>query len=334
MAFPHSELSRRLGTALPLWQAPMPFNIIPNTFSAEITAAGALGILRIGESDNCKDIQDMLDSCRQKHSLPAICFTHRLPKYEQFTGHGGSALQYAANEHHIPYPLPAADHFLDMLDTALAVSPSAVGFANGVPEKDVISFIKAQEIFTFAIVSNVLEALTAADFGIDCLVLQGIEAGGEQFSFDNNLPNTRQSAMALLQQVRTLTPLPLVLWGDFTQGADIVAAILAGAQAVMLDRAFLQCALNDSGIAAANEYESKIDDCYTIRPMRYLPAAQATPFSLADLSPTERENFMAAYVKQHPEARPCPAAASSNALPTSLPALLAELQQQAGALIG
>lgn len=330
MAFPETVLSRKLNTSLPLWQAPLPFGIIPAETSAQISASGAIGILRIGETDNCNDLARTIEAYRKHHDAPSFCFTHRLPNHPHFNSNNPQ-LQQLTNQYHIPYPLPEADHFLDLLELTIAATPKAIGFANGIPEKDTIDFIKSQNILTFAIVKNLLEALTAEDFGIDALVLQGSEAGGEQCGFDNDLPALELSALSLLQQVRTHTALPLILWSDYTHGADIVAAIIAGAQAVMLDRAFVQCG-NHAELSQYNEYHSQINSHYTIRPMRY--SINEHPIHLHNLNPAEREALCQAYFKQHPEKAPLAISSSPNQLPTTLPELLTELQQQANALIG
>ena len=158
----------------------------------------------------------------------------------------------------------------------MAAKPRAIGFAQGLPDRETLSLIREQNIFTFAIVGNLLEAISADDYGVDALVLQGMEAGGERSYFTNDLPHVEQSAFSLLQQVRKYSDKPLVFWGDLTNGADIVAAIISGAQAVMLDRPFLACAENGldpetrERIIHASEYDSEISRQYTLRPLRCL----------------------------------------------------------------
>lgn len=333
MIFPENALSQKLGTSIPLWQAPLPFGIVPTSISGEISASGALGMIRVGETERCAELEKTVDDYLKHHNKPALCFMHRLPKHTHFSPHS-QHLSDLATQYQLPYPLPSADHFLDLLEMAISANPRIIGFANGIPEKDTITFIKEQNILTFAVVKNILEALTAEDFGIDALVLQGIEAGGEQCGFDNNLPNLQLPALSLLQQIRSHTALPLILWSDYTHGADIVAAIIAGAHAVMLDRPFVQCALPNSHIAHYHEYQSQVNAHYTIRPMRYVNTPNVQPLYLPNVTPAERESLITTYLKQHPEETPYPISASANQLPTTLPELFAEIQSQARALIG
>lgn len=332
MAFLDNALTQSLDLRTPLWQAPLPFELISSQTTGEISAAGALGIITIGESSNCRQLQDALAQYGEYHQQPGICFSHRLPQspHWQIPQDAQGQLQHLAHQYQIDYPLPKNDHFLDLLDTAIQASPRLIGFANGIPEKDTIAFIQSQQIPTFAICHSVAEAIAAADFGIDYLVLQGVEAGGEQHRFENALPELRQSALALLQQVRNHVSLPIVLWGDFTHGADIVGALLAGAQAVMLDRPLLQCTLSAEQIEVlkkSSEYDFRTDYRFTNRALRYLPIKTDTP-NLDYLDPMLRQVFMEHYFRQYPEAKPLSMSVSANQLPTTLHQLLNSLNEQ------
>lgn len=336
MALSATEINKKLNLTLPIWQAPLPFSIISADDSAAISNAGALGILRISEHSNRTTLSYELDRYTAQHDRPAVCFMHRLPQHSQPASLEGEAIQTLATQMDVPYPLPQPDHFLDLLDTVIAASPRIIGFANGIPEKDTIEFIKSQDILTFAICHNVLEALTALDFGIESLVLQGIDAGGEHCQFENDLPELRQSALTLLQQVRPHTDKPLIVWGDYTHGADIVSALIAGAQGVMLDRAFAQCFISDDEreyLSHCAEYHFSPNKQLTIRTMQYLPNPHFTPRNLSNLTPVAREAILTAYFNLRPEHRPLPLSITTNALPTTLPELLATLEKQINSLI-
>lgn len=272
-----NALSQQLESQYPFWQAPLPFDLIDAEMSGKISAHGAHGIIRIAAHDNRDSLTARINAYRKHHSAPSFCFAHLLPQQPQ----GDNPDSFAAEilqRRLFTEPLTAqrGDPFLDLLDIAMAAKPRAIGFAQGLPDRETLSLIREQNIFTFAIVGNLLEAISADDYGVDALVLQGMEAGGERSYFSNDLPRVEQSALSLLQQVREYSDKPLVLWGDFTDGADIVAAIISGAQAVMLDRPFLACAENGldpeirERIIHASEYDSEISSQYTLRPLRCL----------------------------------------------------------------
>ena len=310
-----NALSEQLGSQYPFWQAPLPFDLISADMSGRISAQGAHGIIRIAAHDTRDSLTAKIDAYRKHHAAPSFCFAHCLPQQPQGDKpdtFAAELLQTRLNTE--PLTLQRGDHFLDLLDTAIAARPRAIGFAQGLPDRETLSLIREQGIFTFAIVGNLLEALSADDFGVDALVLQGMEAGGERSAFTNDLPHVEQTALSLLQQVRAYSNKPLIVWGDLTGAADVVAAIISGAQAVMLDRPFLACtenALDEASRARVihgSEYQSQISAQYTARPLRCLPHA----FSDAEEALLRgQENLFAAAFAQQPEARPLPVSISA-----------------------
>ena len=317
-----NALSQQLESQYPFWQAPLPFDLIDAEMSGKISAHGAHGIIRIAAHDNRDSLTARINAYRKHHSAPSFCFAHLLPQQPQ----GDNPDSFAAEilqRRLFTEPLTAqrGDHFLDLLDIAIAAKPRAIGFAQGLPDRETLALIREQGILTFAIVGNLLEALSADDFGIDVLVLQGMEAGGERAAFTNDLPHVEQTALSLLQQVRAYSKKPLVLWGDLTGPADTVAAIISGAQAVMLDRPFLACAENGlepdlrERAIHGSEYQSHISDQYTTRPMRCLHHRAST---IDDAALRGQENLYAAAFAQQPEERPLPVAISAIGDPQNL----------------
>ena len=218
-----NALSEQLGSQYPFWQAPLPFDLISADMSGRISAQGAHGIIRIAAHDTRDSLTAKIDAYRKHHAAPSFCFAHCLPQQPQGDKpdtFAAELLQTRLNTE--PLTLQRGDHFLDLLDTAIAARPRAIGFAQGLPDRETLSLIREQGIFTFAIVGNLLEALSADDFGVDALVLQGMEAGGERSAFSNDLPRVEQTALSLLQQVRAYSTKPLIVWGDLTGAADVV----------------------------------------------------------------------------------------------------------------
>lgn len=335
MAFVSSDLSDYLQFSMPIWQAPLPFEIISAEFSGQISDTGGVGIIRVGEGETAANLEEKLQKYSKKHKNPAVCFTHRLPHYSEFKKSNSQHFEQLARQYSIE-SIANGDNFLDLLDTALGFSPRLVGFANGIPDRDVLSFIRNSGALTFAICHSLMEALTAEEYGISCVVLQGTEAGGEQFHFANNLPVERQSGLILLQQLRQLSNMPIILWSPIAHGADIVSAIILGAQAVMVDRVFVRAAISESArkyLDSKTEYDLRCDTQYTARKMRYIPAENATVLHLPDISSIEREIIASEYLRANPEQIPYPVCANSSNLPTKLPELFATLSQQAGEIL-
>lgn len=333
----HNTLSQILTAELPIWQAPLPFSLFSADYSGRISAAGAVGLLRVGEAANKMHMLSEIKRFRAHGQSPAICFSHRLPKHRRCSGIYSEDAQHAAQRLNLHSTIEEATSFSVLLEAALIEQPAAIGFSCGIAERDVIEQIKARHIPTFVICRNVLEAITAADFAIDIIVLQGMEAGGERAGFENDLQCPEQSAFSLLQQVRQYIQQPIVLWSDFSDGSDIVAALIAGAQGVMLDRPLLNCA--DSGLSRSllnrlqeeTEFSSLITEAYTARPLRCLQSA----YLHEEIPPAEvRELLLHHYFLNYPERRPLSVSMTANATADSLCTFLNQCTNQIQRLIG
>lgn len=329
MALLDNALTRRLNTPYPFWQAPLPFDLVSPEFAGQISAAGALGILRIAPFDTCAALQSRIERYRAHHAQPAFCFYHTLPQqpHPMPVPAWESESFFARLEEGAP-ELAAPNSFEDLLGTAIAAEPRAIGFAHGLPEKDYIATLREQGIFTFAVCTDLAEAVTAEIFGVDALVLQGPEAGGERAGFANDLGAPLQPAMSLLQQVRRHIKLPLILWGDIADSADIVAAVLCGAQSVMLDRPWLTCV--EAGLDEkqrrilrdASEFDNLTTTSYSAHPLRHFRNTLHI-----ETDSQSRDALWHHYFALHPHARPVCAAASPTPQTEDLHALLQHYQQ-------
>lgn len=261
MEFLKNFLNHELATRYPFWQAPLPFDLISPTMAGQISEAGGLGFIRIAEHHHANDVERFTTAYRQYSDHLNYCFAHRLPE------------NYPKKQ---ALPHEKVSSFEDLLEFVLGQNPKVIAFMHGIPDRKVIARIKSHGILTVAMVKNMLEALACESFGIDALVLQGIEAGGERVGFQNDLPDFPQSGFSLLQQARQTVKLPLVLWSDLATGVDVLSALLMGAQAVMVDRPFLackECQLPEhlrQKVIHATEFDSVISSQFTIKPLRYL----------------------------------------------------------------
>lgn len=330
MALLDNTLTRRLNTAFPFWQAPLPFDLVPAEYAGQISAAGALGMLRISAFAHGEDLQQRIEHYRAHHPHPSFCFYHTLPQQPQMMPVPAweSEAFFAAFDIFPAPDIAAPDSFEDLLGIAIAAEPRAIGFAHGLPEKDYISALREQGIFTFAICTDLAEAVTAEIFGVDAVVLQGLEAGGERAGFANNLGAPLQPVLSLLQQARQALTLPLVAWGDFADSADIIAAILSGAQSVMLDRTWLSC--TEAGLdeaqrrilQEANEFDNLTTTTYTAHPLRHVHNTLQR-----DTDSNAREALWHHYFSLYPQQRPLCVAASPTASAENLHALLEHYRQ-------
>lgn len=119
----------------------------------------------------------------------------------------------------------------------IELRPPAIIFQNGLPNDTLINACKDADILTMAIVSTPLEAIVA-DRLVDALILQGNEAAGVHSGFPNDLHEKPYPCNTLLHHALQNVSKPLVVWGDYQFPQNVVAALINGTSAVMIDTLF------------------------------------------------------------------------------------------------
>ena len=118
----------------------------------------------------------------------------------------------------------------ERLEIALAEGAPAVSFSWGV-DRELIRLAHAAGSLVLVQVGTVAAAVSAAEAGADCLLLQGTEAGG-------HLEGTAPT-LAFVREARRRLRIPLVAAGGISQPEAVTAALGAGADAVACGTAFL-----------------------------------------------------------------------------------------------
>lgn len=118
---------------------------------------------------------------------------------------------------------------LDLLERA---GVHTVGFTFGCPAPDTVRRLQRSDTTVAVTVTSRAEAEQAAAAGADVLVVQGMEAGGHQATFDGLMPNRTPLADALAA-IKSLD-LPMVAAGGISTPQDVRAALDAGAAAVQV----------------------------------------------------------------------------------------------------
>ncbi|MFF8836812.1 nitronate monooxygenase [Streptomyces sp. NPDC015130] len=119
-----------------------------------------------------------------------------------------------------------------------------VSFTFGCPAPETLAAFARAGTFTLVTVTSAEDAVAAQQAGADAVCVQGAEAGGHQSTYrddpaDDGTPGT--GLLALVTEVRESVALPIVATGGIMRGAQIAAALAAGADAAQLGTAFLPC---------------------------------------------------------------------------------------------
>lgn len=193
-------LARSLGLEVPVFSAPMGGGTAGPALAAAVSNAGGCGLVGLGGLP--------------AQAVPALLGATRAATARPF----GAGLL-------LPLLDPAA--FDACLDAELACLLLFWG--------DVAPFVPraaARGQRVVAQVGSVEEARRAAGAGAFALVAQGVEAGG-------HVRGTTALASLLPAVVEAVAPTPVLAAGGIANGADVAAALAAGAQGVMLGTRFL-----------------------------------------------------------------------------------------------
>jgi nitronate monooxygenase len=127
-----------------------------------------------------------------------------------------------------------------LLAVLVQARPSVVSFHFGLPTTAQLAALRQTGALLLACVTSPAEARAAEAAGVDALVAQGVEAGGHRGTYDPAIePNI--ATLALTRQLVQQGQLPVIAAGGLMDGADLAAALRAGAVAGQFGTAFVAC---------------------------------------------------------------------------------------------
>jgi len=150
-----------------------------------------------------------------------------------------------------PPVLPALppDPFPAQLAAVLEACPPVFSFTFGIPTPQEIARLRAQDIAIIGTATTAEEARLLEAAGIDGILAQGAEAGAHRGTFSGPFERAMAPTLELVRRISSVVGLPVTASGGLMDGADIAAALEAGAEAAAMGTAFLACP--ESGASGA-----------------------------------------------------------------------------------
>jgi nitronate monooxygenase len=138
-------------------------------------------------------------------------------------------------------PVLPPDPFAAQLAAVLEARPPIFSFTFGIPKPQEIARLRARDIAIVGTATSVAEArlLEAAD--VDGILAQGSGAGAHRGTFSGRFEDAMVPTLELVRGISRAVELPVTASGGLMDGADIRAALEAGAAAAALGTAFLAC---------------------------------------------------------------------------------------------
>ena len=254
----------------PIIQAPMAGGVCTPELVAAVASAGGVGSFGFAYSTPQKIAEDLVAAhALMSHrssgaevgigAINANFFVFKpvdLPKTEvqQSAQAALQALPIAKDAFDAPPTIPSAPFYPDLHEQIAPVwqqKPEMLTFHFGIPDASIVEQAHALGIAVGMTATCATEAIAIEKAGADFIVAQGIEAGGHRGIFDVNGDDEELSTLELTRQLVKQCSVPVVAAGAIMDGADIRAALDAGATAAQMGTAFLCC--DESGASAAHK---------------------------------------------------------------------------------
>lgn len=254
-----SRLLDLLGIQTPIVQAPMA-GVSSPAMAAAVTQSGGLGSLGVGAM-HAAQAQDAIRQFRVASSGPlnVNLFVHQPAQVNAQKASAWLARlrpEFSRWDAKVPDTLHEIYRsFLvddDMLAMLVKEKPNVVSFHFGLPRPEQIEALRHAGILLLATATNVHEAKSIEEAGIDVVVAQGYEAGGHRGMFDPDAEDSQLGTLALTRVLARALTLPVIAAGGIMDGAGIAAALALGAGAAQLGTAFIATdeSLADAGYRA------------------------------------------------------------------------------------
>jgi len=237
---------RRLGIELPIMQAPMGGGPSTPELVAAVSNAGGLGSLGAPYLTP----EQILDAVRRVRALTERPFAVNLfaGAYQTENAIDPAPMLALLGEAHaalgLPPPvLPALppDPFAAQLAAVLEARPPIFSFTFGIPKPQEIARLRARDIAIVGTATSVAEARLLEAAGVDGILAQGSGAGAHRGTFSGRFEDAMVPTLELVHGISRAVELPVTASGGLMNGADIRAALEAGATAAALGTAFLAC---------------------------------------------------------------------------------------------
>ena len=237
---------RGLGIELPIVQAPMGGGPSTPELVAAVSNAGGLGSLGAPYLTP----EQILEAARRVRALTDKPFALNLFAGAHRTENAIDPAPMLAilGEAHAALGLPPPvlpvlppDPFAAQLAAVLEARPPVFSFTFGIPTAQDLARLRARDIAVVGTATTLEEARLLEAAGVDGILAQGAGAGAHRGTFAGPFERAMVPTIDLVRQISAAVKPPVTASGGLMDGADIAAALKAGAGAAALGTAFLAC---------------------------------------------------------------------------------------------
>jgi len=291
-----NNLTERLNLEWPILQAPMGEYTTPE-LAAAVSNAGGLGALGMW-GFSAQDVKSRIAGFREQ-SNGGLNVNYPLWDAPEDLSNCAMAMrervQNLYDEKGLgPIPTPTASAGLvdpEHLEMLKIIKPEVISFHFGLPDQEIVNQLRAANIYIMCSATTVAEAKYLEQNGVDCIIAQGIEAGGHRGTFLGADVSMQSGLFSLLPQIVDAVKVPVVAAGGIADGRAIASALMLGASGVLVGTAFLRCRdanvldAQRTALGAAEEASTILTDVISGKKARFIKNKLIDELSRTDLVP-------------------------------------------------
>lgn len=241
------QLNELLNIEFPIIQAPMA-GVQGSALAIAVSNAGGLGSLpcgMLGPEAIRSELEKITAATDRPYNVNFFCHTPPendpvaeqrwratlLPFYQEL---GLDPHNVPAGAARVPFSSQAADILADF-------KPAVVSFHFGLPAPELLERVKSWGSLVISSATTVAEARWLEQNGADCVIAQGLEAGGHRGMFLTDDLTTQVGTFSLLPQIVEAIDLPVIAAGGIADARGVAAAMALGASGVQVGTAFMLC---------------------------------------------------------------------------------------------
>ena len=273
-------LHKILGTAFPIIQAPMA-GVQGSALAIAVCNAGGLGSLPCAtlSPDAMKsEIAAIEAQTVSPYNVNFFCHAPPVPSADREAAWRAALAPYyaelgldAGKVSGGAGRMPFNAEYAEVLSE---IKPPVVSFHFGLPPPELFTRLKSWGAKTLGSATTVEEALWLERHGVDCIIAQGLEAGGHRGIFLSDDLTTQVGTMALLPQIIRAVKVPVIAAGGIADAAGVKAAMAMGASGVQIGTAYMLCpeantsAVHRAALKSEAARHTALTNLFTGRPAR------------------------------------------------------------------
>jgi nitronate monooxygenase len=241
------SLQAVLGIDLPIIQAPMA-GVQGSALAVAVSTVGALGSLpcaMLSLNVMRKELAAISSQTAKPFNANFFCHSPPTPSRERELAWRAAVLPYfdefGIDSNAIPdgaARLPFSHEAADVLEE---FRPPVVSFHFGLPSEDLVARVRGWGAKILSSATTVEEARWLEMRGVDAVIAQGVEAGGDRGMFLSDDLNTQVGTFALVPQIVRAVSVPVIAAGGIADSKGVAAAMALGAAGVQIGTAYLLC---------------------------------------------------------------------------------------------